>query len=107
MFDPIAFLHWEKREWDGTAWAEIAGTRGAAIPDATGGSVIYVEGRAAINAVLTLLRSKGVLGHMSYPSTRRHSATAAESPNVLEEHSAPLPIQLTRGSLTQMAKSFV
>jgi hypothetical protein len=54
-------LHWEKREWDGAVWAEIAGTSGTAIPDATGGSVIDVEGRAATNAILALLRTKGLL----------------------------------------------
>ena len=37
------------------------GTQPAAISDATGGAVIDVEGRVAINAILAALRNAGII----------------------------------------------
>lgn len=50
--------------WTGSAWvAQYALTAGvqAAIPDATGGSTVDAEARAAVNAVLAALRAVGVV----------------------------------------------
>jgi hypothetical protein len=40
---------------------QVVGPRGAAVADASGGSVIDVEGRAAINALLSRLRAHGLI----------------------------------------------
>ncbi len=49
------------KQWDGTAWNEAHGTPMAAIVNVTGGTVIDVQSRAGINALLAALRSKGLL----------------------------------------------
>jgi hypothetical protein len=40
---------------------QVVGSRGAAVADATGGSVVDVEARAALNAVLSRLRAHGLI----------------------------------------------
>lgn len=40
---------------------QVVGTRGAAVPDASGGTVVDVEARAALNALLSRLRAHGLI----------------------------------------------
>ena len=43
------------------AWEQVLGSRQAAIPDATGGTTADAESRAAISAILSALRSHGLI----------------------------------------------
>ena len=43
------------------AWEQVLGSRQAAIPDATGGTTVDAESRAAISAILSALRAHGLI----------------------------------------------